>query len=79
MVISVPLRPAKVMEPLSVAERQIAALIVEGMSNEAIAHKRGKSVRTIANQVGSAMRKLSVGSRLELASMLALHTFEARS
>lgn len=78
VVISVPLRPARVVEPLSVAEREIAGLIVQGLSNEAIAQRRGKSIRTIANQVGSAMRKLSVGSRLELASTLALHPFEVR-
>jgi DNA-binding CsgD family transcriptional regulator len=75
--VSVPLRRERSVEPLSAAEREVAAMILRGMSNEAIARARGKSVRTIANQVASAMRKLSVGSRVELASVLALHPFEA--
>lgn len=62
-------------EPLSAAEREIAAMVVDGMSNREIAAARGKSVRTIANQLASAFRKLSVGSRRELASALALHPF----
>jgi DNA-binding CsgD family transcriptional regulator len=61
---------------LSLAERQIAGMVADGMSNSEIAAARGKSVRTIANQIASAFRKLNVGSRRELASALAL--FEVR-
>ena len=76
VVLSVPLRSERSVEPLTTAERDIAAMVVDGMSNAEIARARGKSVRTIANQVASALRKLGVGSRVELSSVLALHRFE---
>jgi DNA-binding CsgD family transcriptional regulator len=76
VLLSVPLRTERGVEPLTPAEREIAAMVVEGMSNAEIARARGKSVRTIANQVASAFRKLRVGSRVELSSVLALHRFE---
>lgn len=76
ILVSVPLRSEHAAEPLSLAEREVAALIVRGRSNEQIARARNKSIRTIANQVASAMRKLGVGSRIELSSVLALHRFE---
>jgi len=76
VLLSVPLRNESGVEPLTAVEREIAAMVVEGMSNAEIAKVRGKSVRTIANQVASAFRKLRVGSRVELSSVLALHRFE---
>ncbi len=76
VLLSVPLRTETGTEPLTAAERAVAAMIVDGMSNAEIAKARGKSVRTIANQVASAFRKLGVGSRVELSSVLALHRFE---
>lgn len=76
VLLSVPLRTERGAEPLTAAEREVAAMIVDGMSNAEIARARGKSVRTIANQVASAFRKLGVGSRVELSSVLALHRFE---
>lgn len=76
ILLSVPLRTESGAEPLTAAEREVAAMIVDGMSNAEIARARGKSVRTIANQVASAFRKLGVGSRVELSSVLALHRFE---
>lgn len=53
---------------LTPSEREILGLLVEGRSNADIAHLRGKSPRTIANQVASIFRKLGVGSRRELRS-----------
>ena len=44
--------------------------VVAGRSNGEIAAARGRSVRTIANQVAAIFRKLGVGSRLELARRL---------
>ncbi len=66
---------------LTETEADIARDILAGMSNAAIAAKRGTAVRTIANQVASIYRKLRVRSRLEL-SLYALagrHTFEPTS
>jgi DNA-binding CsgD family transcriptional regulator len=76
VLLSVPLRSERGVEPLTAAEREIAAMVVDGMSNADIARARVKSVRTIANQVASAFRKLGVGSRVELSTVLALHRFE---
>jgi DNA-binding NarL/FixJ family response regulator len=53
--------------PLSRAEREVVQLMLQGESNGAIAFRRGTSVRTIANQLSAAYRKLGVGSRAELA------------
>lgn len=54
--------------PLTTAERAVMALLLEGQSNAAIARRRGRAVRTIANQVASIFRKYGVGSRAELAA-----------
>lgn len=70
LVVSVPLRE----EPLDVltsAQLEVARAIVRGASNAAIARERGTSVRTVANQVASILRKLGVGSRAQLATKLA--------
>lgn len=58
------------MEELSAAEREVAGDAASGMSNAAIAKKRGRSPRTIANQLASIFRKLGVSSRAELAARL---------
>jgi DNA-binding CsgD family transcriptional regulator len=79
VLLSVPLRNERGVEPLTAAEREIAAMVVAGLANAEIAKARSKSVRTIANQVASIFRKLKVGSRVELSSVLALHRFEERS
>lgn len=55
---------------LSAAERQVAGDAAAGLSNAAIAKKRGRSPRTIANQLASIYRKLGVASRAELAARL---------
>lgn len=49
-------------------EHAVAALSVLGLSNQAIAERLGRSVRTVANQLSSVYRKLRVGSRSELAA-----------
>ena len=51
---------------LSEAERVVLALVVAGKSNAAIAQARGTSVRTVANQVASLLRKLGARSRYDL-------------
>jgi DNA-binding CsgD family transcriptional regulator len=51
---------------LTPAEADVLALVVQGASNAQIARARGVSVRTIANQVASLLRKVGAGSRYEL-------------
>jgi DNA-binding CsgD family transcriptional regulator len=51
---------------LSAAEREVLAHVLEGKSNAAIARTRGRSVRTIANQVASILRKTRSPSRRAL-------------
>ncbi|HEY1693815.1 MAG TPA: helix-turn-helix transcriptional regulator [Polyangiaceae bacterium] len=56
---------------LTSAERAVAQGIVRGLSNAEIARARGTSVRTVANQVASLMRRLSAQSRGQVAARLA--------
>ncbi|MFL5392258.1 MAG: response regulator transcription factor [Myxococcales bacterium] len=51
---------------LTVAEADVARMMTAGLSNAAIARRRGTAVRTIANQVASIFDKLGVRSRSEL-------------
>ena len=56
---------------VSRAEREVAAGILEGLSNAAIARRRGVAVSTIANQVANLFRRLGVASRAELIARVA--------
>jgi DNA-binding CsgD family transcriptional regulator len=78
-VLSVPLHDSAAMDALSPAEREVAVLAAAGLSNLAIARCKGKSVRTVANQMASILSKLRVGSRYELAARLALCPLEDES
>ncbi len=71
VVVSVPLERDAEVERLGKAERAVAALVLRGLGNEAIARVRGTSVRTVANQLASLFRKLGVSSRVQLAARLA--------
>ncbi|MFN0252992.1 MAG: response regulator transcription factor [Kofleriaceae bacterium] len=51
---------------LTEAERDVLVRIVAGASNAQIARARTASVRTVANQVASLLRKLNAASRYEL-------------
>lgn len=58
-------------EPLALgeltrAEREVAVLVAEGLSSQAIAAQRGRSVRTVENQLAAIYCKLRVSSRAEL-------------
>jgi DNA-binding NarL/FixJ family response regulator len=70
-VLRLPLVEGSPLAKLSPAERHVATLAARGLSNAAIAHQRGKSDRTIANQMASFLQKLGVGSRYELTALLA--------
>lgn len=61
---------AATLDRLSPAEADVARDAAAGLSNEAIAKRRGRAVRTIANQLASVYRKLGVGSRAELATLV---------
>lgn len=63
-------RPSAETAVLTAAEREIARLAVSGLTNAAIAKRRGGSPRTVANQLASVYRKLEVSSRAELAARL---------
>lgn len=58
------------LDGLTPAEREVAALMLEGLSNRAIAKRRGASGRTVANQISSIFRKLGVTSRSELSALV---------
>lgn len=64
-VVSVSLAPP-LPASLTPAEREVVSLLLTGASNAAIAKARRVSVRTIANQVASVLKKLKVDSRTEL-------------
>jgi DNA-binding CsgD family transcriptional regulator len=59
------------LERLTAAERAVVQRALAGASNAEIARARRTSVRTIANQLSSAYRRLGVKSRRELAARLA--------
>jgi DNA-binding NarL/FixJ family response regulator len=69
-VLSFPSEPPPLPPELSPAERDVMALVLDGVSNAEIARRRGRSVRTIANQIAACYKKLGVSSRLELAARL---------
>lgn len=56
---------------LTRAERQIAGLVLEGLSTAEIAEARRRKYRTVANQLASLYEKLGVGSRVELGKLVA--------
>jgi DNA-binding NarL/FixJ family response regulator len=70
VVVGVPVRPAPALL-LTRAELAIARGLVRGCSNHDIATTRGSSVRTVANQVASLLRKLGLQSRKQVAVRLA--------
>lgn len=58
---------------LSGAEFEVIRQMLEGKSHEQISGTRKTSVRTIANQLASAYRKLGISGRLELMDEVANH------
>jgi DNA-binding NarL/FixJ family response regulator len=57
---------------LTSAEREVALLVLDGLTNAEIGVQRKTSPRTVANQVAAVFRKLGVHGRLELIRRLAL-------
>jgi DNA-binding NarL/FixJ family response regulator len=58
--------PVRAASKLSHAEEDVLALIVRGCSNREISEARGVSVRTVANQIASILRKSGATSRYDL-------------
>jgi DNA-binding NarL/FixJ family response regulator len=56
---------------LTNAERAVAKLVARGATNDEIARARKTSLRTVANQIASIMRKLGVASRVAIAARIA--------
>jgi DNA-binding NarL/FixJ family response regulator len=57
---------------LTTAESHVLSLVAHGLSNTEIATHRGTSVRTVANLLARAYKKLGVGSRTSATATLAL-------
>jgi DNA-binding CsgD family transcriptional regulator/PAS domain-containing protein len=55
---------------LSPSERELLEVAAEGLSNEEIASRLGKSVATVKSQIQSIYRKLSISNRSELIARL---------
>jgi DNA-binding CsgD family transcriptional regulator len=55
---------------LTASERAVMALILDGLSNAAIAERRGTSLGTVAKQCASIFRKARVRSRGEHVALL---------
>lgn len=66
-----PASPARgALADLTEAERTVALLAADGLSNRSIAARRGASARTVANQLASAYQKLGLSGRRELRALL---------
>ncbi len=57
-------------DSLTESERAIVALVLDGRSGAEIAVLRGRSYRTIANQLAAIYRKFGVNARMELVARL---------
>ncbi|MEU6381798.1 LuxR C-terminal-related transcriptional regulator [Streptomyces sp. NPDC046909] len=60
--------PAPAPNPLTRREREVAALVAEGMSNQQIASALGRSPRTVHGHVENILAKLGFRSRARIAS-----------
>lgn len=69
VVVSLPAHDPERARQLGRAELAVARDAVAGLSNAAIARRRGRSPRTIANQLSAIYRKLGISSRAELAAL----------
>ena len=61
---------SEVLDALTPSERDVARAVLANKSNADIADERGRSARTVANQIASLFRKLGIGSRAELAALI---------
>jgi DNA-binding CsgD family transcriptional regulator len=66
----VPGRPAAGWESLTVAERAVAELVAQGLTNRQTANRLYVSSHTVSYHMHKAFQKLGIGSRVELARMV---------
>jgi DNA-binding NarL/FixJ family response regulator len=66
LILSFPISDIDWRQGLSPVELSIAEDVLAGADRSQIAARRGRTVRTVSNQIGSIFRKLGVRSRLEL-------------
>ncbi|NDZ91095.1 helix-turn-helix transcriptional regulator, partial [Streptomyces sp. SID10115] len=66
----VPPLPSGPFASLTPREREIAALVAEGLTNQAVADRLCLSTRTVESHVGRVYRKTGVTSRAALASLV---------
>ena len=66
-------RPTFGWPSLTPAERDVADLVARGLTNPAIAARLGVSAGTVKDHVSSALRKLGVRTRAELAAAVSSH------
>ena len=59
--------------PLTDREREIALLVVQGLSNRDVAERLTLSVRTVEGHIYKAMTKTGTATREELAALLLQH------
>jgi DNA-binding NarL/FixJ family response regulator len=64
--------PLRLPNALTDAEREVATLVYDGLSNADIADRRGTATRTVANQLASIFDKLDVDSRAGMIRRLTL-------
>lgn len=58
------------LQALSPSERRVARLVAEGLRNQQVAERLGKSPRTVDFQLNTIYRKLGIGGRTELTRLL---------
>lgn len=58
--------PVLTLELLTPSERDVLSLVRQGLSNQEIAERRSRSVRTVANQVAAVLKKTGAPSRRAL-------------
>jgi DNA-binding CsgD family transcriptional regulator len=63
-------RPVTGWESLTEAERTASELVAQGLNNQQVANQMYVSVNTVAFYMRQVFRKLSIGSRVELARIV---------
>ena len=67
---SLPLLESETLSRLTHSERAVALCLVQGATYAEVSRQRETSERTVANQAQSIYRKLGIGSRTELGSLM---------
>ncbi len=67
------------LDSLSQSEREVAELLVDGLTTREIALQRKVSPRTVANQLASVFTKFRLSGRVELMAYLAASTLRAKT